>query len=170
MSRSRRPPGISGPDLHVWLARNDPLILVADRNEVLETLGHDPRTPDGEAAWLHRLGPSAMFAHRRLVSLLETVGDGHGVPLAALASELGLPGGSGRNSKVVHVLARLVDYGIATPRDGGLAVTFALPPARRVAPNLEDSLTPPASVPSRPACALRPGIGRTAQPTMEVSL
>lgn len=128
MHHSRRPAGFSRPDLHDWLVEHDPLVLVADRNDVLEALWHDPRFLAAESAWLHRLGPSAFSAHRRLVTFLDAIGDGHAVPLKALASELGLPGGDGRNAKVVKTLARLVDYGIATPRDGALAITFALPP------------------------------------------
>lgn len=143
MSAMRRHDATERLQLHSWLADHDPLVIVADRNPVLETLGDDPRSAAAEAGWLHRLGPAALCAHRRLVALLESVGDGHAVPLKALASDLGLPGGNGRNAKVVRTLARLVDYGIATPTEAGLAVTLALPPARRAQRRLEDSLAPP---------------------------
>jgi hypothetical protein len=112
-----------------------------------------------------------MCAHRRLVALLEVVGDGHAVPLKALGDDLGLPGGDGRNAKVVRTLARLVDWGIATPRDGALAVTFALPPARRLHHRLEETLTPPPTVIApHAACGLRPGTNRALEASPEVTL
>jgi hypothetical protein len=158
------------PDLHRWLADHDPLVLVADRNPVLETLGYDSRSPAAEAAWLHRLGPAAMFAHRRIVSLLEAVGDGHAVPLAGLASDLGVPGGSGQNTKIVRTLARLVRYGVATPRGEALAVTLALPPTRRLRHRLEERLIPPApELPSSAACSIRSGFARDPELTPDVS-
>jgi hypothetical protein len=142
-----RPHGLAAErpasELHRWLAEHDPLVLVAERNPVLETLGHDPRSAEADAAWLHRLGPAAMSAHRRIVLLLEAVGDGHAVPLAALASDLGLPGGTGHNTKIVRTLARLVHYGIATPRGQTLAINLALPPTRRLTAQLEATLIPP---------------------------
>lgn len=169
--RARRRGDTPGRDLQRWLSEHDPLVLVADRNPVLETLGHDPRSAAAEAVWLSRLGPSAMCAHRRLVALLEVVGDGHAVPLEALASDLGIPGGSGRSAKICRTLARLVDWGIATPRGETLAVTTALPPARRLHHRLEDTLTPPAGDPPAPgARGLRSGLDRSVEPSREVSL
>lgn len=53
-----RPSEDPAPGLQRWLAEHDPLVLIADRNPVLETLGHDPRSPAAEAGWLHRLGPA----------------------------------------------------------------------------------------------------------------
>lgn len=170
MSARRRSNGADRIDVSRWLTEHDPLVVVADRNPVLETLGDDPRSPAAEAAWLHRLGPSAMCAHRRLVTFLEAVGDGHAIPLKALASDLGLPGGDGRNSKIVRTLGRLVDFGVAAPRNGALAVTLALPPARRPMPRLEAAITPATGLPaSRPQCGLRSTLDRAAEVTPEVT-
>ncbi len=167
--RARHSPEDPAPGLQRWLAEHDPLVLVADRNPVLETLGHDPRSPAAEAGWLHRLGPAAMCAHRRIVSLLEVVGDGHAVPLAGLAADLGLPGGTGQNTKIVRTLARLVHYGIAIPRGDSLAVSLALPPSRRLPDRLEDRLIPPATeLPPQGACGLRPVAEHAPEITREV--
>lgn len=168
--RARRSPEEPGPGLPRWLAEHDPLVLIADRNPVLETLGHDPRSPAAEAGWLHRLGPAAMCAHRRIVALLEVAGDGHAVPLAGLATDLGLPGGTGQNTKIVRTLARLVRYGIATPRGDSLAVTLAPPPTRQLRYRLEDTLLPPATeLPPREACGLRSVAKHAPEVTPEVS-
>ena len=168
--RGRRSPEDPAPSLQRWLAEHDPLVLVADRNPVLETLGHDPRSPAAEAGWLNRLGPAAMCAHRRIVSLLEVVGDGHAVPLAGLAADLGLPGGTGQNTKIIRTLDRLARYGIATPRADSLAVALALPPTRRLRQRLEDTLIPPATeLPPRGACGLRPVAEHAPEMTREVS-
>ena len=168
--RGRRSPEDPAHNLQRWLAEHDPLVLVADRNPVLETLGHDPRSPAAEAAWLNRLGPAAMCAHRRIVSLLEVVGDGHAVPLAGLAADLGLPGGTGQNTKIIRTLDRLARYGIATPRGDSLAVALALPPTRRLRQRLEDTLVPPATeLPPRGACGLRPVAEHVPEMTREVS-
>ena len=169
--RARRPVDGPGRDLQGWFSEHDPLVLVADRNPVLETLGHDPRTAAAEAAWLHRLGPAAMAAHRRLVALLEVVGDGHAVPLQALAHDVGLPGGTGRSAKICRTLARLVDWGIATPRGEALAVTFALPPARRLHRRLEDELAPPSrDLPAPETRGLRSGPNQRLEASPEVRL
>ena len=168
--RARRPVNGPVPDLQRWLAEHDPLVLVADRNPVLETLGHDPRSAAAEAAWLHRLGPSAMCAHRRLVALLEVVGDGHAVPLQALANDLGPPGETGRSAKICRTLTRLVHWGIATPRGEALAVALALPPAQRLHHRLEDTLAPPTSeLRSRGVRELRSGLGHGLEAGREVS-
>jgi hypothetical protein len=91
--------------------------------------------------WLPVIGPSALWAHRRLTAGLLTDHSGYVLDLATLGREIGLGAGTGRNSLVVRTLARLVDFHLAEIADDRLGVYTSLPPlTRRQAARLPDHL------------------------------
>jgi hypothetical protein len=115
-------------EVQTWIAENDPLHVVCLRDSLVESLGFDARSVYVETYWLGVVGPSAMWALRRLTLWLEAEPDGFDLPLAPLANELGLGHGIGRHSPIVRTLARLVAFDLARTSDAGLMVRQALPP------------------------------------------
>lgn len=121
------------PDVQTWLADRDPLRIVPLIDSVIESVGHDPRSIYAETYWLPVIGPSALWALRRLSAWADADAAGVDVALPDLAHELGLGGGTGRNSPVIRTLARLVVFELARI-DGcndALAVLRAVPPLAR---------------------------------------
>lgn len=128
-------------EVQTWIADHDPLQVVAFPDEVIETHGHHPSSEYAETFWLPVLGPSAMWALRRLVGWLEESPEGFPLPLAPLARELGLGPNTSRSSQVVHTLTRLVTFGMAHVWGDTFAVRLAVPPLaqrhlRRLPPHL----------------------------------
>lgn len=120
-------------DVQSWLASHDPLRIVPLIDPVIETVGHAPRSAYAETYWLPVIGPSALWALRRLSAWAEAEPTGVAVALAELAKELGLGGGTGRNAPMVRTLARLVVFQMAQideTRDA-LAVLRQVPPLAR---------------------------------------
>ena len=120
-------------DVQTWLAIHDPLRIVPLIDPVIETVGHEPRSTYAETYWLPVIGPSALWALRRLSAWAEAEPTGVEVPLADLAHELGLGGGTGRNAPMVRTLARLIVFEMAQideSRDA-LAVLRLVPPLAR---------------------------------------
>ncbi len=62
-----RPPA----DVQSWLASHDPLRIVPLIDPVIETVGHAPRSTYAETYWLPVIGPSALWALRRLSARVE---------------------------------------------------------------------------------------------------
>lgn len=112
---------------NVWIVDQDPLHVVALADPVIDQLGHDVRSAYVETYWLPILGPSAIWAARRLVNWLGD-GDGIDVPLEAFGRSLGLGGGVARHSPVVRTLARLVDFGMAATGGRSYAIRRRFPP------------------------------------------
>lgn len=90
----------------------DPL-LPSDRlhvtpwpDPVIDSLGHDPRSPYVEQFWLGILGPSTTWLLRLLATGLEAEPEGFELPLADAARALGLASRNGRHSPFVRSLAR----------------------------------------------------------------
>lgn len=54
------------PGVQTWLATHDPLRLVPLNDPVIDTVGHQPRSTYAETYWLPVIGPSALWALRRL--------------------------------------------------------------------------------------------------------
>jgi|SRR5947207_1623078 len=121
------------PDVQTWLAAHDPLRIVPLIDPVIESVGHEPRSLYAETYWLPVIGPSAMWALRRLAAWAEAQPTGVEVMLPDLAHELGLGGGTGRNSPMVRTLARLVVFQLAQVDESrnALAVLRAVPPLAR---------------------------------------
>jgi hypothetical protein len=115
-------------DTSSWITSHDPLSVVALTDEVIDRLGHDVGSDYVETYWLPMLGPSAIWAARRLVDRLDTQSVGVEIPLEWLSRSLGLGGGVARNSPVVRTLTRLVDFGMAATGGGVYAIRRRFPP------------------------------------------
>lgn len=117
-------------DVHTWLATHDPLRIIPLIDPVIETVGHQTRSTYAETYWLPVIGPSALWALRRLSAWAEADPHGVEVPLAELAQELGLGGGTGRNAPMVRTLARLIVFQMAQidETNDALAVLRLVPP------------------------------------------
>ena len=101
-------------------------------DDVIDSLGHDPRSHYVETYWLGILGPSTTWLLRRLVFGLEASPSGFELPLADTARCLGLGDKGGRNSPFLRALTRLVQFDLAQPHgDTVLAVRRKVPPLNR---------------------------------------
>ena len=101
-------------------------------DEVIDSLGFDPRSVYVEAFWLPVLGPSTTWLLRRLVAGLDDAPEGYELPLSETARSLGLGDRGGRNSPFIRAIARTVQFELATPTgDRGLAVRRKVPPLNR---------------------------------------
>ena len=108
---------------------------------VIEALGHHPASDYAERFWLPVIGPSALWAHRRLTAGFATDRSSYQLDLSTLGGEIGLGAGTGRNSPIVRTLTRLVDFHLAEIIDDRLGVYTSLPPlTRRQAAGLPDHL------------------------------
>jgi hypothetical protein len=111
-----------------WIAEHDPLRVEALPDAVIDQCGHDPRSVYAETYWLSIIGPSALWALRRVTAWLEAEPAGFTVELELLAKELGLGHGTGRNSPIVRSLARLIAFDLARPSPAGMVVRRSVPP------------------------------------------
>src|SRR5881227_2628443 len=82
-------------------------------DDVIDVLGHDPRSTYVETYWLGILGPSTTWLLRRLVAGLEASPSGYDLPLSETASCLGLGNKGGRHSPFMRSLARCVKFDLA---------------------------------------------------------
>lgn len=102
-------------------------------DEVIDALGHDPRSPYVERFWLAILGPSATWLLRRLVAGLESQPAGFELPVDETARALGLGVKAGRHAPIVRTLARCSQFRMIhlDPREPVLLVRRKLPPLNR---------------------------------------
>ncbi len=101
-------------------------------DDIIDSLGHDPRSSYVETYWLPVLGPSTTWLLRHLVNGLDLHPDGYELPLADTARSLGLGDKGGRHSPFVRALARLVQFDLAQPQGARvLAVRRRVPPLNR---------------------------------------
>ena len=108
------------------------LTVQAWSDEVIDSLGHDPRSSYVETYWLPVLGPSTTWLLRHLVNGLDVHPDGYELPLSDTARSLGLGDKGGRNSPFVRALSRLVQFDLAQPQGARvLAVRRRVPPLNR---------------------------------------
>jgi hypothetical protein len=110
-------------------------------DEVIDVLGHDPRSAYVERFWLGVLGPSAVWLLRRLAAGLEASPAGYDLPLADTAQSIGI-GGRGRSSSFARTLGRICQFDLARIElPDAIAVRRKLPPlARRHLARLPESL------------------------------
>ena len=108
-----------------WLDEHDPVAVVAWRDPAVERNGHPVIGKYAETYWLPVLGPSALWALRRLAGWLTEQPGGFPVPLERFAAELGL--GQGRRGPHVRTLARLMAFDMARIDGDRLAVRLAVP-------------------------------------------
>src|SRR3954447_2763358 len=101
-------------------------------DDVIDLLGHDPRSAYVETYWLGILGPSTTWLLRRLVAGLESSPAGYELPLSETASCLGLGNKGGRHSPFMRSLARCVQFHLAQYEgEYVLAVRRKVPPLNR---------------------------------------
>ncbi len=100
-------------------------------DDVIDSLGHDPRSQYVETYWLGILGPSTTWLLRRVVAGLEASPEGFDLDLAETARCLGLGDKGGRHSPFMRALSRLVQFDLAQPRGQALAVRRKVPPLNR---------------------------------------
>jgi hypothetical protein len=109
----------------------DSLLIRPLHDEVVDSLGFDPRSSYVETYWLGILGPSTTWLLRRLVAGLERSPSGYELPLAETARCLGLGDRGGRHSPFMRALTRLVQFEIAEPRGRQLSVRRKVPPLNK---------------------------------------
>lgn len=97
----------------------DALTIRPLRDEQVDRLGIDPRSPYVEEFWLGILGPSTTWLARRLAATFDDQPDGFDLPLAETARTLGLGDRGGRHSPFLRAVNRLVmfDFAQATGPD-----------------------------------------------------
>jgi hypothetical protein len=101
-------------------------------DDVIDALGHDPRSTYVERFWLGILGPSTTWLLRRLAAGLEANPAGFDLPLAETARALGLGDKGGRHSPFVRALTRCCQFDLAQAHgEGVLAVRRKVPPLNR---------------------------------------
>jgi hypothetical protein len=103
-------------------------------DEVIDSLGFDPRSPYVEQFWLGILGPSTTWLLRRIGTGFDAAPDGFELPLGETARALGLGDRGGRNSPFLRTVNRMIQFELAlvvSARDGELAVRRRLPPLSR---------------------------------------
>jgi len=101
-------------------------------DEVIDTLGFDPRSAYVETFWLSILGPSTTWLLRRVAAAFDRSPEGFVLPLADTARELGLGDKGGRHSPFMRALVRCCQFSLARVADGGeLEVRRRLPPLNR---------------------------------------
>ena len=75
---------IAKPDTSGWIASYDPLKVIRMTDPVIDELGHDVRSAYVETYWLPILGPTAIWATRRMADWLDESPRRHcGVPRRA---------------------------------------------------------------------------------------
>jgi hypothetical protein len=98
-------------------------------DDVIDSMGFDPRCAYVESFWLSVLGPSTTWLLRRLVAGLERQPDGYRISLAETAQSLGLSDRGARKSPFVRAVTRTIKFELAIPAGPEiLAVRRKVPP------------------------------------------
>jgi hypothetical protein len=121
MSTSTRPPTSATPA--------STLRITPWRDDLVDRLGHDPRSRYVERFWLGILGPSTTLFLRHLAGALDDAPDGFDLDLDLTAEALGLGGNNRRSQAFTRAITRSVDFKL-TRREGrhGLQARRHLPP------------------------------------------
>lgn len=117
-----------GPNRSEPVFPEDRLLVRSWHDPVLDSLGHDPRSPYVEQFWLAVLGPSCLFLVRRLAARLERSPDGFELDPLEWARELGLGMKGGKHGPFWRAVDRACRFQLAQ-RNGELFVV-----RRRMAP------------------------------------
>jgi len=107
---------------------DDTLMVVPWLDPVVDSVGHDVRSQYAEYFWLNILGPTALWALRRLVLGFDRYPLGYELDLPETASALGLSYSANTAGTFVRALQRCVLFGVSQPVADGLAVRRRLPP------------------------------------------
>lgn len=117
------------PSTALELALVEPtLVVVPWHDEVVDTIGYDPRSTYVETFWLNVLGPTTTWIVRRMVTGLDEYPGGYELDLEQTAAALGLVFTPGAANPFARSMNRCVLFGAAQPVAGGLAVRRRLPP------------------------------------------
>jgi hypothetical protein len=100
-------------------------------DDVIDTLGFDPRSAYVERFWLGLLGPSTTWLLRRFAAAFDRSPVGFELPLPDLARELGLGEKGGRHSPFVRALYRTCQFRMARVSGPTLEVRRRIPPLTR---------------------------------------
>jgi hypothetical protein len=103
-------------------------------DDVIDSLGFDPRSPYVERFWLGVLGPSTTWLARRVAAGFDHHPQGFEMSLGETARALGLGDRGGRHSPFLRTVNRLIQFELAqvlSPGAGELAVRRLLPPLSR---------------------------------------
>lgn len=121
---------------------SDTLAIRPWTDEVVDSLGFDPRSPYVEQYWLGLLGPSTTWLLRRIAAGFDASPEGFDLPLADTAHSLGLGDRGGRHSPMLRTVNRCIQFGMAlASAPGELAVRRRMPPlARRQVERLPEPL------------------------------
>src|SRR2546427_9798851 len=101
-----------------FLESTDQLTIRPWPDQVIDALGHDPRSAYVEQFWLGILGPSTTWLLRRLATGLEAEPAGFALPLADTARALGLGNQNGRHSPFIRALGRICQFDLAHLQTG----------------------------------------------------
>ncbi|MEX0847483.1 MAG: hypothetical protein WD023_06865 [Ilumatobacteraceae bacterium] len=118
------------------IALDEPtLVVVPWHDDIVDSIGFDPRSHYVELFWLNVLGPTATWLLRRMVAGLDEYPGGYELDLDQTAGALGLTFTPGAVNPFARSVNRCVMFGGAQPVAGGLAVRRKLPPvsARQLA-------------------------------------
>jgi len=116
-------------------------------DEVIDSLGFDPRSPYVERFWLAVLGPSTTWLLRRVAAGFDAAPEGFEMSLGETARALGLGDRGGRNSPFLRTVNRMIQFElaqVATVGAGELAVRRRVPPLNRrqmarLSPDLQEA-------------------------------
>lgn len=101
-------------------------------DDVIDRVGHDPRSAYVERFWLGVLGPSSTWLLRRLAAGFDEAPDGFDLDLAEAARGIGLGDRGGRHSPFLRSVNRIVQFDLATAASPvELHVRRHLPPLAR---------------------------------------
>ena len=100
-------------------------------DDVIDTLGFDPRSAYVERFWLGVLGPSTTWLLRRMAAAFDRSPAGFELPLALTAREIGLGDKGGRHSPFMRALWRCRQFDLARVDRDGLEVRRRMPPLNR---------------------------------------
>jgi hypothetical protein len=89
------------------------LSILPLRDDSVDRLGIDPRSPYVEEFWLGILGPSTTWLARRLASTFDDHPEGFELPLSETARALGLGDRGGRHSPFLRAVNRLLMFDLA---------------------------------------------------------
>lgn len=111
---------------------SDHMVVRPWRDETLDRIGFDPRSPYVERFWLGIIGPSTTWLLRRVAAGFDSSPEGFEMPLTETARALGLGEPAGRSSALFRTLNRMVQFDLARETGPGeLEVMRRLPPLPR---------------------------------------
>jgi hypothetical protein len=103
-------------------------VVMPWHDEVVDSIGYDPRSAYCETFWLNVFGPTTTWIIRRMVTGLDEYPGGYELDLEQTAAALGLTFTPGAANPFARSVNRCVLFGAAQPISGGLAVRRRLPP------------------------------------------